>query len=306
MAGVGSAPRPPRDATLLSLYTRWRWERGGNSRRKKLRLWARDWLDAHAPVFVPLYGGKMVLDGSGLISLSVFLTGSFEEEDESRFRALLRPGMTVLDVGANLGLYTLLSAVAVGPGGTVHAFEPVPRLFDYLSAGVRRSRLKNVRLNRVAISDTIGTVPMYLSDAKNTGLHSLAPSKRRPAEIRVESTTLAAYIRENGVAGVDVMKIDIEGAELLAFRGAGDLLVGDSAPIIQAELCDEHCEPFGYQTPELKAHLLKFGYQGFRAVPAKGWLPVSPDSPHPNWENILFVKPQHRPRLPADWEVPFS
>lgn len=282
---------------------RWLWARARlRRRRRKLERWAERWLARHAPVAVPLEGARIVLDGAGMVSRSVFLCGGRELADEAVFRALLRPGMVVFDVGANLGIYTLLAAMRVGPEGAVHAFEPAPGLHALLAESVRRSRLHNVRLNQAAVSDTAGELPLYLGEGSYTDIHSLAPSEQRTGEIRVPVMTLAEYAAAHAPR-VDLLKIDVEGAELPAFRGAGALLRGSGAPLLQVELCEENAAGFGYTSPVLKRHLAECGYTAYRA-PREGVLPpVDPDEPHPKWENVFFIKPEHRVLLPAGWRL---
>src|SRR5437016_14587639 len=93
----------------------------------------------------------MVCDGSEGIQQSISFFGVYEMPSAYLFAKLLRPGMTVVDAGANVGQYTLLAATGVGPTGDVHSFEPVPSVFDVLEANVAHNQLLNVRLNRAGL-----------------------------------------------------------------------------------------------------------------------------------------------------------
>jgi len=305
--GESTAPRLEDlpDATLRSLLARWKWRRANPEKRKELRKHAERWLERNAPVVVRIPTGQIVLNGPAECSRSIFLTGSYELEEEARFAALLKPGMTVFDVGANLGIYTLLASRVVGRSGAVHSFEPVPQMFGYLSEAARRTGLRNAVLNPVAVSEQEGAVTMYLADErKRSGWHALAPSPERSGRVDVRAVTLDGYAREKGIRRVHVLKIDIEGAELLAFRGAPGLLSGPEAPIIQSEMCDEHTAHFGYTCADAKAHLAEHGYGCYRCRPGGAWEVVETQSAHPRYENVLFLKPEHRPLLPSGWRVP--
>jgi FkbM family methyltransferase len=293
-----------RDATREARVARWLWDRSGRWGRKRLRRWTERWLSRHAPVAVPLAGARIVLDGPGTVSRSVFLTASRETEDEAAFQELVQPGMTVLDVGANLGIYTILAAMRVGPAGAVHAFEPVPAVFACLERSIRLSGLGQVRLNQAAVSDRAGTVPMYLGVGKDSDIHSLAPSDRRPDRVDVTTLTLDDYVREHRIDQVQVMKIDVEGAELPALRGATGLLARDDAPIIQAELADDNFQAFGYSSPDLKRFLADLGYTAFKRTGGSSWETSPIEAAHPKWENVLFVKPAGRRFIPASWHFP--
>jgi FkbM family methyltransferase len=213
--------------------------------------------------------------------------------------------MTVFDIGANLGIYTLLAAGPVGASGTVHAFEPVPDLLSYLEESVRRSGAGNVVVNPLAVGDCSEPVPMYLAlKKKHSGWHSLAPSADRPRQIQVQGITLDDYVEARGLDRVDLIKIDIEGGELPAFRGASRLLSRPDAPILQAELCDSHCAHFGYTSRDAKEYLAALGYAGYRAGGDGKWRTVSPDESHRKAENVFFLKPGQLSRAPEEWGLP--
>ncbi len=214
--------------------------------------------------------------------------------------------MTVLDIGANLGVYTILSALKVGPTGAVHAFEPVPQLHDYLSESVRRSGFENVHLNRLGLGDQSGQVSIYCLSSPYGGGHSLAPSPKPSRQIDARCIRLDDYITEKQVERVDFLKIDIEGGELAAFKGAGSLLSRTDAPMIQCELSDRLCHRWGHQARDVKQYLWELGYRGYLAQPNHQWKPVSAESPHPKTVNVLFFQAHHLAQLPGRDLIPSS
>jgi len=134
------------------------------------------------------------------------------------FRAAVAPGATVLDVGANLGAYTLLFATWTGPGGRVIAFEPAPQAAN----GLRRQLVLNelddrVEVVQTAVADRIGSAPFVSEGA--SGANQLAPGAADQRAITVPTTTIDAFCEARGVRP-DVIKIDVEGAELDVLRGA--------------------------------------------------------------------------------------
>ena len=140
----------------------------------------------------------------------------------------LREGMTVFDVGANVGELTLLFSRFVGEGGGVHAFEPSGAGFERLSAVCRAASLRNVRPNRLALAEKEGTVRLHVYDDEYLSWTSQAarPLAKYGIDVRpratedVPSTTVDLYCERNGVAGVDLLKIDVEGAEFQVLLGA--------------------------------------------------------------------------------------
>jgi len=145
------------------------------------------------------------------------LGGTYEREQTALFERLLRPGGTVLDVGANVGYYTLLASVLVGDAGRVHAFEPEPRNAGFLRRHVRMNRRANVTVQQAAVSDREGTARFDFGSGSGTG--HLADS----GTIEVRTLRLDDYCGEHAPAP-SAIKIDVEGAEMSVLHGARETL----------------------------------------------------------------------------------
>jgi len=139
--------------------------------------------------------------------------GSYEFGKQRRFAEMVRPGAVVYDIGANVGFYTLLAATLVGPEGTVVAFEPLPRNLHFLSAHISMNGLTNVVVRPVALADRSGTLRFDDSGGPSEGRLAAEGSKT------VECATLDALAAEGEIPPPDVIKMDVEGAELLVLRG---------------------------------------------------------------------------------------
>jgi FkbM family methyltransferase len=151
--------------------------------------------------------------------------GRFEPFESDLFRTVLRPNMRVLDVGANIGYYTLLAARAVGPAGNVLALEPDPRTVPYLRANIQDNRFTNVTVVEGAASDHSGrSVFRQSAIAGHSGLHPTM-TDAMPNEIDIVTTRIDDL--RPGV--VDVAKIDIEGGEPAALRGMTETLASSSS-----------------------------------------------------------------------------
>ena len=122
--------------------------------------------------------------------------------------------MVVVDIGANVGYFTLLSAEQVGPGGTVYAFEPEPDNYALLKKNIELNSYSNIRAIESAVSDECGSIQLFLSSMDN-GSHSIYDAAARGvAGIKtVNTTTLDAFLEGKGWPKVDLVKIDVEGAE---------------------------------------------------------------------------------------------
>lgn len=178
---------------------------------------------------------------------------SWNAEEYRAFRAAVRPGAVILDVGANVGAYTLLFAMWSGPAGRVFAFEPAPAA----RAGLRLHLDLNGVADRVetiaaAAAAHVGSARFRIDGASGGNALMDAASAAGPA-IEVETTTLDAFCRARKLRP-DVVKIDVEGAELDVLRGARDVL---ARPEIRAfiELHPAVWEARGLSADAIRAEL---------------------------------------------------
>jgi FkbM family methyltransferase len=146
--------------------------------------------------------------------------GVWEPGETALLLDWLAPGMTFIDVGAHVGYYTLLAARRVSPGGLVLAFEPSPRNYELLLANVWRNALNNVVCFPWAVSDHNGFVDLFL-DERNTGDNRLFQDDRGPG-LRVRAVALDALPSVR--PPIDVVKIDVQGAEEAVIEGMKHLL----------------------------------------------------------------------------------
>jgi FkbM family methyltransferase len=174
-------------------------------------------------------------------------------------RRLIAPGMRVLNIGANVGIYALASAQLVGPSGEVHAFEPAARTFRQLTANVHWNQQRgligdNVHCHQLAIADAIGTMRLY--EYSNHLQRSLVAQQPDQPFEDVRAISLDGWLDQQGITNVELLWIDVEGAEALVLQGAAALLSRAAAPIIVCELNKK----FG--TPEQIWNLLaRHGYR---------------------------------------------
>lgn len=180
----------------------------------------------------------------------------------SMFRKLLKPGMTVIDVGANVGYYGLVAARAVGPEGQVHVFEATPAVAERLRENVRINRLGNVVVNHAAVCDRTGEVEFRLQDDDSEG-NSLVSYSNDWLSVRVSAVSLDDYVAKHGIRQVDVVKIDVEGAELLVLAGATELLSRAVPPVLIVESNPATLRDAGSSAEELVGRLAAFGYKSY-------------------------------------------
>jgi FkbM family methyltransferase len=169
------------------------------------------------------YGFTIFLnkDDNASVCPSIGLDKVWELEQTEFIRKMLNPGMTFIDVGANIGWYTLLAAKKIGNEGLVVSFEPEPINFKLLEKSIQFNHFKNVRSFRECISDKEGDITLYIGT--NPGDHSTV-RQASDKNIKVKSTTIDSLIERLGIDFVDILKVDAEGAEPFILEGAKESL----------------------------------------------------------------------------------
>lgn len=172
------------------------------------------------------------------VGFHLLVDGVYEAEVLDFAFGRLGPGAVVVDVGANIGAFTLPVAKEMGASGCLIAIEASPRVFPYLQRNVTLNELSNVRLVQCAAFDRDRqTVPFYEAPIDRFGKGSLG-AHYHAGPISVLTRTLDSILSEQQVGRVDLIKIDVEGSEAVAFQGAEKLLTGDRPPVIVFEFCD--------------------------------------------------------------------
>lgn len=197
--------------------------------------------------------------------------GSYESAELSFVQRLLRPGMTVLDLGAHHGLYSLLASKCVGRSGKVLAFEPSPRERRRLERHLKLNGADNVHVKPYALGPESEVAPLFLVGDGQDGCNSLRP----PAVLEPTSTIdvvvrrLDEELHRLGIAHVDLIKLDVEGAELGVLQGAAAIFSEASRPAILAEVQDLRTAPWGYAAREIIRFMARKDYRWF-ALDAEG------------------------------------
>ncbi len=228
------------------------------------------------------------------VQRQIYFMGVYEPVESYLFTHLLKPGMTVIDAGANIGQYTLLASTIVGTEGAVHSFEPVPDTFVQISTNVKVNQLSNVYLNQAALWNESTTLKLSLSDEMkdNIGSYSVGV-KNQATTVESVSVRLDDYIVSKKIKRVDLIKMDIEGAEFSALTGMQEVLERER-PILLIELNRLALQRVGY-TPESIWNLLvnKFDYLGY-LIEIDSCKKIS-DTSEIQQKNILFV---HKSKIP--------
>ncbi len=201
-------------------------------------------------------GVTMSLDPRSTLTRTLVLKNSYEEGTTGLIKSLVKPGMIVMDVGANIGYYSLIMAGLVGEGGKVFAFEPAPDTFSFLTENIGINSAYNVIPLRMAASDFSGTARLYL--AKDPCGHRLLEAAGQDA-LPVEVTTVDEVL---GSAGrlLDLIKIDVEGAEMSVIRGMKKTIQKSENLRVIMEFCPAHLRQNGVEPAALLECLGDYGF----------------------------------------------
>ncbi len=195
----------------------------------------------------------------------VFIHGFEPAERLTRhFVRLLRPGDCVIDIGANVGYYTLTAAKLVGPTGCVHAFEAAPKTLELLRANAAMNSHVPIRVHPEAVTDRCGATRFFTAGAEETGYSSIRDLGAGAATVdTVRTLTIDSLLGE--LPPVRLVKLDIEGAELMALRGMAQLIKRDE-PFIITEIDDQFLRQLGYDAQQQCDFLTERGYALYRIV----------------------------------------
>ena len=215
-------------------------------------------------------------------------------EDEIRFvRAWLQPGMRAVDVGANYGVYTLAAAMRVGPAGRVWAIEPTPQCAAFLRRSLEINGCTQAQVLETAVSERRGPVRFSLKSLSET--NAVAEGADAGPTIEVQASTLDELAAECGWSGIDFVKLDVEGHELRAIRGA-ERFLGANSPLVMIEVLAS--AKFEHAAVE---RLAAMGYAAYRLLPGPLVLvPFRPGEPlDPYQINLFACKPDRAAGLAA-------
>lgn len=211
--------------------------------------------------WAPTKGGYARVSLNDWLGRSVFLFGDLDPKLTWVLSRLIKPGDHVLDIGANIGLVTLLMSKLVGKDGLVHSFEPNPQAATLLRSALAYNRIENVKLHPIALGDVDQTLTLSVP-TDNAGSASLV--FKRPTDLRhqVQVLRLDDLVHRDSMAAFSLIKIDVEGFDLEVLKG-GQTSIRAFRPIVLFEANDQR---YSGQIPPIMSFLSELDYE-FLAIP---------------------------------------
>lgn len=227
-------------------------------------------------------GDKLRVDLSSSVGRSIWLRHfyKYEIDVENTLRDILRKGDVFIDIGANVGYFSVIASRIVGENGKVYSLEAIPRLCGLLSESAAINDIKNINiLNYAAYSEN---KTISFNRMKNSAFSHISKDNSSDSTIEVNAITLDSLIDK--VKKVDVVKIDVEGTEMNVLMG-GEKLIRRYKPKIVMEVVDWSLQRFNYSSKDVLSFLRGIGY---KVYDLKGNL-IKSDIITGDQVNFLFV-----------------
>lgn len=194
----------------------------------------------------------------------------YESETIGLFKEIVKPGMNIVDIGAHIGYFSILYSRLVGENGHVYAFEADPENYKLLEHNTKH--LKNISRYQKAVSQHVGKIDFYHIE-NSTGCHSVIDPNRQSHKITVDSIALDDLIASGKLEKIDIIKIDIEGGEPLAFKGMKQLLTESKKIQLVTEFNQKSLIAGGVTPDQFLSQLESFGFMIF-CITNDGLIPV--------------------------------
>jgi len=202
------------------------------------------------------HGPLLFLNSDQYVGRSLLVYGEFSELEANLFTQIVRPGQTIVEIGANIGAHTVHLAQLVGPGGKIHAFEPQRIIFQILCANIALNGLFNVHTHHAGAGSTAGHLqvpPLNYAEEGNFGGLSLS-------DAAIGEVVPIVRLDDMALASLSVLKVDVEGMEYQVLDGARDT-IAQHRPLIYVENDRQD------KSPALIGLLMELGYTMYWHLP---------------------------------------
>ena len=193
-------------------------------------------------------GTSIKLHPEGEMAEFLCIPGLFESTEMQWVANFLKPGMKVIDIGANVGLYSVLAASLIGENGRVWAFEPSKETFNRLKRNLELNNCSVVVALELALTNESDAAKYLVSDAGYGDVYrylASSPDSKSPNAELIQTTTLDAFVQEHNIDNIDLIKIDVEGGEYKVLLGSLKVLADNKKVTIMFENEADWCERAG-------------------------------------------------------------
>lgn len=250
-----------------------------------------------------LYGFYMNIDPvkDHGVEESIYFTGTYEKGTLFIMRNILKEGDVFVDVGANIGLMSIFASLVVKGTGKAIAFEPNPETMNILKSNIELNHISNIETSNYAIGEKKEQARVYDHWESNRGSASLIKPDITTTSYDVNVIPLSEYFKRDQT--IHVIKIDTEGYELVALKGAGSILTGKSPPMLIVECSETRENAFGEGLDKLYDYLKKINkYRLFKSTADKSkvskLIEITHSTDLPLHDNIYCFTNRHLEQIP--------
>lgn len=224
------------------------------------------------------------------IGKKLLILRSFEANETEFFKMTIKPGDICLDVGGNIGYFSLNFAKSSGPDGRVYVFEPIERNVLTIRLAAIMNGLNNIEVLESVVADSSGEVSLEIPDNDSAYAH-MSTGRAGGRIATVKCITLDEFTKSRQMKKISVLKIDVEGAEHLVLKGASSLLSEKKSrpSVVMAELVNEFLGRFGSSIRDIIRYMEKFGYRPFYAGKGGKLVPFT-EKDEDSIFNVFFIE----------------
>jgi FkbM family methyltransferase len=225
------------------------------------------------------------LDPGDHVMRQLFLHGQYERNTLRHLKKLSRPTDLFVDVGANIGAYSLVMSRELSKGHVL-SFEPNPRTLKFLYKNIALNHFGNISVEPIGLSDKPGSMTLFTPSLTQASLHK---HKGSTEQENIRLTTLDQYCSDNDIRSIDILKVDIEGHEVNFLKGAQEIISRSDRMILVMEI-DDNCTNVGKSKNDLLHQILNLGFRAFKPTAFPFAMKEILDLEEDYRDNIIFIK----------------
>lgn len=224
---------------------------------------------------VSIYNGsKMLLTPRDWVQSHIFVFNAYEKAESDFILSLLSEQDTFIDIGANVGYYSMLVSKKITKG-KIYSFEPEINNYQRLKHNIKINEAANITAIHKACSDHNGMIVLSVAKDDNKGMNSIFLSDEYKSHSQeIEAVKLDSFVKENNISKISLIKMDVEGAEFLALKGMKEVLV-NLKPALVVEIVKDNLEAAGSSVAEFYNYLYPLGYKSYQIDDKQGLIPAN-------------------------------
>jgi FkbM family methyltransferase len=262
------------------------------SKARNLEIWKSLFADGEDKIIHKIDDTTSIYLFKDSVLSRLIYEGQFELDEIAFVKEYLKEGEIFIDIGSNIGLFSLVASNKVGSTGKVVAFEPSPVTYNRLKQNARLAKYQNIEIRNLGLSNTESTLTLNISgagyDAWDT--FSVVEAAKRAGQVEVPVSTLDNQLQGLNKTKISIIKIDVEGWEKFVLLGAQEFLKG-FAPILLVEFAGKNTDAAGYKASEIYDTLGGWGYEWYSFK--NNQLRTSKKKAEYSDENLIAIKKMH-------------